>query len=259
MTATDQPLAPEIAGPAVTAKPVVVRGRWPPRRLLLLIGAPFLTLLLGVVIWAAWGLHRIDLDKPPGSRPSVMLEAADGTPLGGGGTYAGPVQAEEIPPEMIEAIVAVEDRRFYEHLGFDPIGILRAAWRNARAGGVVEGGSTITQQLAKVLFLDPERTMRRKLQEALIATWLDLRLSKEEILVKYLDSVYFGAGATGISAAARIYFDKPVRDLTLAESAMLAGLVRAPSRLNPLADLQAAQERAAVVVNAMLEAGFIRR
>ena len=235
------------------------RRKWRPLRILGIIAVTCGVAAIGVALWAAWGLHRIDLDKPPGSRPSLMLEAADGTPIGGGGSYAGPVRRDDIPDHLMEAIVAIEDRRFYDHMGFDPIGILRAAWRNARAGGVVEGGSTITQQLAKVLFLEPERTLRRKLQEAVIATWLDMRLSKDEILVKYLDSVYFGSGATGISAAAKVYFNKAVRELSLAEAAMLAGSVRAPSKLNPLTDLGAARERASVVVNAMMEAGFITR
>lgn len=243
---------------AALRSPPKRRGRV--RRVLGLVAGSFLLLFVGVGLWIAWGIHRIDLAKPPNPRPSLLLEAADGTPINqNGGSYAGPVTREEVPEHLIRALVAIEDRRFYEHMGIDPLGIVRAAARNVSAGGIVEGGSTITQQLAKNLFLDPEQTLHRKAQEAAIAIWLDFRMSKDEIITKYLDSIYFGAGATGVSAAAKIYFDKPVRQLNLAESAMLAGIVRAPSRLNPQANLAEARERAALVVNAMVEMGFIRR
>jgi 1A family penicillin-binding protein len=227
------------------------------------LAALLLVAILGLIsaaVWVAWGLPRIDLSQPPGGRPLIVLEAADGTPISqSGGSYLGPVTREELPEHLVEAVLAIEDRRFYEHIGVDAFGIFRAAVRNISAGGIVQGGSTITQQLAKVLFLTPEQTMRRKLQEAAIATWLDTRLTKDEILTKYLDSVYFGAGATGISAAAKTYFNKVVRDLNVAESAMLAGLIRAPSKLNPVADLDASRERAGLVLQAMVDAGFITR
>ncbi|MDQ3558131.1 MAG: PBP1A family penicillin-binding protein, partial [Pseudomonadota bacterium] len=220
----------------------------------------FLLLFVGAGLWIAWGINRIDLAKPPNPRPTLLLEASDGTPINqNGGSYAGPVTREEIPGHLIQAFVAIEDRRFYEHMGIDPLGIMRAAFRNLSAGGIVEGGSTITQQLAKNLFLDPEQTLHRKMQEAAIAAWLDFRMSKDEIITKYLDNIYFGAGATGVSAAAKIHFDKPVRELNLAESAMLAGIVRAPSKLNPQANLPEARERASLVLNAMVEMGFIKR
>jgi membrane peptidoglycan carboxypeptidase len=140
-----------------------------------------------------------------------------------------------------------------------PFGIFRAGGAQRQRGCIVQGGSTIPQQLAKVLFLTPEQTMRRKLQEAMIATWLDTRLTKDEILTKYLDSVYFGAARPASQAAAKTYFNKAVRDLTMAESAMLAGLIRAPSKLNPVANLEDSRERAAVVLQAMVDAGFISR
>jgi membrane peptidoglycan carboxypeptidase len=167
------------------------------------------------------------------------------------------VTRAELPDHLVQALLAIEDRRFYDHMGLDALGIVRAAWRNFMAGGIVQGGSTLTQQLAKVLFLSPEQTLHRKLQEAAIATWIDTRYTKDEILTKYLDSVYFGAGATGITAAAKVYFDKPVAELNLAESAMLAGLVRAPSRLNPRSNLKAARERATLVLHAMVESDSI--
>jgi len=228
-----------------------------------LLGLPLLLILVtaaGGAFWVAWGLPDLDLDRPVAGQHTIILEAADGTPIAQNrGAWAGPVNLAEVPDHMIKAVLAIEDRRFYDHVGLDPLGIVRAAWRNLRSGGVVEGGSTITQQLAKVLFLTPEQTFRRKLQEAAIATWMEMRLSKDEILAKYLESVYFGAGATGLPAAAKVYFNKPVSELTLAESAMLAGLVRAPSRLNPRSSFKAARERATLVLNAMVETGQIPR
>jgi 1A family penicillin-binding protein len=228
-----------------------------------LVGLTVTAALVGgaaFVLWVIWDLPRLDLSKPPTDRAAIVLEAADGSPIAkSGGHYSGPAVRDELPGHLVEAVLAIEDRRFYEHQGLDPFSIMRAAWRNYSAGDIVQGGSTIPQQLAKILFLDPEKTYRRKLQEAVIATWLDTRLSKDEILVKYLDSVYFGAGATGIDAAAEVYFDREVADLDLAQSAMLAGLIRAPSRLNPIANPDAAQERTTLVLEAMVEAGFIAR
>jgi membrane peptidoglycan carboxypeptidase len=216
--------------------------------------------LLGAGVWIAWGLPEISLDRPANGQPMIILEAADGSPITkSGGTSGLPVVREELPAHLVGAVLAIEDRRFFDHNGVDLFGVLRAAYRNFHAGGIVEGGSTITQQLAKVLFLNREQTLRRKLQEAAIATLLELRLSKDEILTKYLDSIYFGAGATGVSAAARVYFDKPVSELTLAESAMLAGLIQAPSKLNPMTNLKAARERATVVLQAMVTTGFVTR
>jgi hypothetical protein len=169
------------------------------------------------------------------------------------------VSRDEVPDHLVKAVVAIEDRRFYSHFGLDPAAILRAAARNYQAGRIREGGSTITQQLAKVLYLTPEQTFRRKLKEAVIATWLDFRLSKDEILTAYLNNIYFGAGATGIADAAKVYFNKPVRDLNVAESVMLAGLIHAPTRLNPQSNLEQARRRATVVLFAMVEEGYLSR
>ncbi|MYZ50520.1 hypothetical protein E4O86_22740 [Rhizobiales bacterium L72] len=199
------------------------------------------------VLAAAFDLPAIGTDPATGESFVVLP----------GGAAPAALARDELPDDLVHAVLAIEDRRFYSHIGVDLFGISRAALENYKAGGVVEGGSTITQQLAKVLFLDRERTIRRKLEEAAIALWLDARLSKDEILTTYLDNIYFGAGATGISAAAEVYFSKPVADLTLAESAMLAGLIRAPSRLNPLVNLRDAQARAAIVLRAMLEEGYL--
>src|SRR5690606_27274205 len=135
---------------------------------------------------------------------------------------------DEMPPYLAEAVIAIEDRRFYYHLGIDPIGLARAAVINLTSGGVVQGGSTLTQQLAKNLFLKPERTFERKVQEVILAVWLELRLSKREILELYLNRVYLGAGAYGVDAAAHRYFGKSAKDVTLAEAATLAGLLKAP-------------------------------
>lgn len=217
----------------------------------------FTLLVSGAMLWA---LHDLPLDQPKGEveRPALLIEAAGGEPLG----RVGPLKVadasrEEFPDHLVQAVLSVEDRRFYSHFGFDPQGIVRAMRRNFEAGEIVEGGSTITQQLVKIRMLGNDRTYTRKLREALTAVWLELRLSKDEIITRYLNSVYMGAGAHGMAAAARLYFDKHPSDLTLAEAAMLAGLVRAPSLYNPLRDLETARARAGVVLDAMVATGAI--
>ena len=167
------------------------------------------------------------------------------------------VPLEQIPDFQINALLATEDRRFWSHYGVDPVGTLRALSANARASGVVQGGSTLTQQLAKNLFLSSERTIERKIKEAFLAVWLEFRLSKREILKLYLDRAYMGGGAFGIQAAAKFYFDKSVRDVTLAEAAMLAGLFKAPTRYAPHINLPAARARASDVLENMVEASFL--
>ena len=138
-----------------------------------------------------------------------------------------------MPPYLPKAFVAIEDRRFYDHLGIDPVGIARALYRNVNRGGVSQGGSTLTQQLAKNLFLTQERTASRKIQEAILALWLERNYTKDQILELYLNRVYFGAGAYGVEAAAQRYYGKSARNVSLSEAAVLAGLVQAPSRLAP--------------------------
>ncbi len=163
---------------------------------------------------------------------------------------------EDFPDHMIKAALATEDRRFYEHWGIDPIGTFRALVVNAQGGGVVQGGSSITQQLAKNLFLTNERSLERKIKEAFLAIWLEYHLTKDEILKLYLDRAYMGGGAHGVVAAADYYFGKPAKDLTLAESAMLAGLFKAPTKYAPHVNLPAARARANQVLVNMVDSGF---
>ncbi len=167
------------------------------------------------------------------------------------------IPLEDIPPVMIKAVLATEDARFFEHFGVDVIGTLRAIVQNARANDVVQGGSSLTQQVAKNLFLSPERTIRRKVHEAFLSLWIEARLSKEEILKLYLDRSYLGGGNYGVEAASQFYFGKSVRDITLTEAAMLAGLFKAPTKYAPHRNLAIAQARANTVLYRMLDAGFI--
>jgi len=167
------------------------------------------------------------------------------------------VPLDQFPDSLIKAVLATEDRRFYEHFGIDIAGTLRAVVTNARAGGVVQGGSSLSQQLAKNLFLSNERTLDRKIKEAFLAMWLEARLTKNEILKLYLDRAYMGGGAFGVDAAAQYYFNKSARDVNLAEGAMLAGLFKAPTKYAPHVNLPAARARANVVLDNLVEAGFM--
>jgi penicillin-binding protein 1A len=189
---------------------------------------------------------------------SVRILAADGALITNRGDATGQsLTLDEMPPYLPEAVLAIEDRRFWWHIGIDPIGLARAFAANITAGGVVQGGSTITQQLAKNLFLKPERTFERKVQEVILAGWLELSLSKKDILELYLNRVYLGAGAYGVDAAAHRYFGKSARMLTLAEAATIAGLLKAPGNYSPISNPAASEERAQLVIAAMREAGFI--
>lgn len=209
------------------------------------------------LVWLAATLPLAGGTEPPGG-PSLLIEDATGRVFASRGVFRGErVKLAELPPYVPAAAVAIEDHRFYSHFGIDFIGIGRALFANLRAGGVREGGSTITQQLAKLQFLSPERTLRRKLQEAMVALWLECRLSKDEILARYLNTAYFGAGAWGIDGAARRYFLKSARELTLPEAAMLAGLLKAPSAWSPVRAPEAAKARAETVLAAMVETGAI--
>jgi penicillin-binding protein 1A len=191
-------------------------------------------------------------------RNDVTLRDVRGRQIARRGLTQGQVvRVGELPAHVGQAFVAIEDRRFYSHYGIDPYGLARAAAANISAGRFVQGGSTITQQLAKNLFLQPERTLNRKVAEAFLAVRLENRYSKDEILTLYLNRVYFGAGVFGIEAAAQRFFTKPSADLTLTEAAILAGSVKAPSRYNPGTDLEAARERARLVLAAMEAEGFI--
>jgi penicillin-binding protein 1A len=209
------------------------------------------------MVWALNDLKLADARNLP-DQPSLLLEAANGAPLGRiGPLKSGDTPLADYPPMLVKAVLSIEDHRFYQHYGVDPLGILRAAHRNATAGGIVEGGSTITQQLVKMRYVGDNRTYTRKLREAFAALWLERHLGKQEILRRYLNSVYLGAGAYGMAGAARVYFDKDPRDLTLPEAAMLAGLIQAPSQYNPFGHLEAAQARAATVLDSMVTYGAI--
>jgi penicillin-binding protein 1A len=191
-------------------------------------------------------------------KPSVTLLAGDGSMIATYGDLFGePLHLKDMPKYLPAAVIATEDRRFYSHFGIDPIGLARAAFANFRAGHVVQGGSTITQQLAKNLFLTPNRTFTRKIQEALLALWLEHKFSKPEILEIYLNRVYLGAGTYGVDAAAHRYFDKSAREVSLYEAAVIAGLLRAPSRFSPANDKERAAQRAEQVLANMADAGFI--
>ena len=189
---------------------------------------------------------------------ALIVEAADGQVFAARGVFKGDkLSAQDIPANLSRAIIAIEDRHFYEHGGFYLPSMLRALARNFVAGSTREGGSTITQQLARMTYLSPERTIKRKVQEAIFALWMERTLGKEEILSRYLNTAYFGAGVYGVDAAAKRYFGKTAKDLSLSESAMLAGLVRAPSVLAPTRNLEGARQRAALVLKAMVETGAI--
>ncbi|RIY02539.1 penicillin-binding protein [Aureimonas flava] len=196
----------------------------------------------------------------PARPPNVKIVSVSGDLLADRGTTGGEAVAlDRISPYVPQAVMAIEDRRFYSHWGVDPIGILRAFSENLAAGDTVQGGSTLTQQLAKNIFLTPDQTIQRKIQEAILALWLETKFSKDQILEMYLNRVYFGSGATGIQAAARRYYDKNADELNLIESATIAGLLKAPSRLSPARDPDAARARAQVVLQAMLDEGEITK
>jgi len=193
-------------------------------------------------------------------RPSVTILAADGSLLTTYGDLFGqPLTLKEMSPYLPKAVIATEDRRFYSHFGVDLIGLARAAFANLSAGHVVQGGSTITQQLAKNLFLTPERSLNRKIQETLLAFWLEHRFTKDQILEIYLNRVYLGAGTYGVDAAAHRYFNKSARQTNLYESAAIAGLLKAPTRFNPTRDRDKAAARTAQVLDKMVDAGFVTR
>lgn len=181
-----------------------------------------------------------------------------GTQIGQRGAIQGDsVPIDEMPDFVVEAVLATEDRRFFEHHGVDPLGLIRALSENVRANNVVQGGSTITQQLAKNLFLSNERTLQRKVKEAFLSLWLEFNVPKKEILQLYLDRAYMGGGTIGLSAAAHFYFGKEIKDLSLAEAAMLAGLFKAPTKYAPHINLPAARGRANEVLTNMVQAGFM--
>ncbi|MGH7061686.1 MAG: transglycosylase domain-containing protein, partial [Stellaceae bacterium] len=222
-----------------------------------------------LVLWAAilgggtLGYFALTLPDTSGlarsaRRPSITILAADGSLLATYGDLFGqPLSLQEMPRYLPQAVIATEDRRFYSHFGIDPIGLLRALFADLSAGRVVEGGSTITQQLAKNLFLTPERSLGRKIRETLLALWLEHRFTKNQILEIYLNRVYLGAGTYGVDAAAHRYFGRSARDLDLYQSAVIAGLLKAPARFNPARDRDRAATRTQQVLANMVDAGYI--
>jgi penicillin-binding protein 1A len=213
---------------------------------------------VGVIVWVGAHLPAIQALEIPKRPPTIQIVGFDGSVLATRGEMAGAnVSLRDLPPYLPKAFIAIEDRRFYSHYGVDPLGIARAAVANVLHRGVSQGGSTLTQQLAKNLFLTQERTLQRKLQEVELALWLERKHSKAEILELYLNRVYFGSGAYGVEAAAQRYFGKSAKNVTLAEAAMLAGLVKSPSRLAPNRNPEGAEKRAQTVLTAMAEAKFI--
>ena len=248
------------ARPRRSPEPAAPRRR--PLRWLLRLVPPLI--VGGFVVWVGlFILYAPDLPDTDAlfadaEQARVTLIAADGSVFaerGSSGTAY--VRLGEVSPILRDAVIATEDRRFYSHFGLDLRGTLRALFSNLRAGGVVAGGSTLTQQLAKNLFLTPERALRRKMEELILALWLEARLAKDEILELYLNRVYLGAGAYGVEAAAQRYFGKPAAQVDLAEAALLAGLLQAPSRYAPTNDLERANRRAATVLRLMVETGKI--
>lgn len=197
--------------------------------------------------------------RPKGAGPTIRIVGADGSNIAERGVSRAYIPLDMLAPAAADAVVAIEDHRFFDHPGIDPIGMARAALVNLRSGRLAEGGSTITQQLVKNLFLNSDRTFARKAEEMVLALWMELRLSKRDILELYLNRVYFGGGAYGIEAAAQRYFGKSARALTLGESAVIAGLLKAPSRYAPSASPTQAIARGHVVIRRMEAAGFITR
>ena len=213
---------------------------------------------IGIVVWVGAHLPPIQSLEIPKRPPSIKIVDLQGRLMATRGDMGGAaVPLKELPRYVPQAFVAIEDRRFYSHYGVDPLGIARAAVANVMRRGVAQGGSTLTQQLAKNLFLTQERTMSRKVQEVGLALWLERKYSKTQILELYLNRVYFGAGAYGIEAAAQRYYSKPAQKLTVAEAATLAGLVRSPTRLAPTRNPDGAERRAQVVLAAMTDMKFI--
>src|SRR3954468_9354590 len=213
---------------------------------------------IGVIGWVAAHLPPIQSLEVPKRPPSIQIVGLNGRVLATRGEMGGSaVPLRELPPYLPKAFLAIEDRRFYSHYGVDPFGIARAVAANVLHRGVSQGGSTLTQQLAKNLFLTQERTVMRKLQEVILSVWLERKYSKDELLDLYLNRVYFGSGAYGVEAAAQRYFGKSARQVKVGEAAMLAGVVKSPSRLAPNRNPAGAERRAQAVLAAMGELGFI--
>ena len=211
-----------------------------------------------VLAWYAQELPSITESAEFERKTSITVQTKGSEVLHRYGEVVGnSVTIADVPPHLVQAVMAIEDRRFYKHFGIDVLGVARAMFVNVKKQRFVQGGSTITQQLAKNLFLTQERTLKRKIQEAMLAIWLEYELSKDEILSAYLNRVYMGGGTYGVEAASQLYFKKPVGEITLRESAILAGLLKAPSRYSPTNNPSLALQRSRVVLGAMVDAGYI--
>lgn len=223
----------------------------------LLWGILVVGIVMGYFAYTLPSISGIDVIE---KRPSIVLKSEDGQQFATyGDLYGRMLTPTQIPVVMKEAVLATEDAHFYQHFGINPISLVRAMWRNYQAGRVVEGGSTITQQLAKNLFLTPERSLQRKIREVLLAFWLEANYEKEQILGLYLNRMYFGSGTFGIDAATRKYFAKDISKLTTAEAAMLAGLLKAPSYYAPTVNLKRAQQRSTVVLRRMQAVDYLTK
>ncbi len=236
-------------------------GLWPwCKRLIkkaIIYGTVIVLLLLGILTLT---LPNIDDLNKVTKVQSVLIKSEDGQIIGSfGDIYGDYINFDEFPKNLVDAVVATEDRNFYRHFGVDPLGLARATFANIKARHVVQGGSTITQQVAKNVFLTPDRTLIRKLKEMLLAFKLERRFSKKEILSIYLNRVYLGAGSYGVDAASRRYFDKSARELNLAESAIMAGLLKAPSRYAPTSNPALSRKRADQILVNMEDAGYLTK
>jgi penicillin-binding protein 1A len=224
----------------------------------LVVGLWGLIVMSAVVAWLAYDLPDVSGINSFNRRPTLTFVSADGQPLATyGDIYGGPVELKDISPWLPKAVLATEDRRFYNHFGVDLLGLVRASFANLRARRVVQGGSTITQQLAKNVFLSSERSFKRKVQEVMLALWLEHKFTKDQILTIYLNRVYLGAGTYGVEAAAQRYFGKSARRISVHEAAVIAGLLKAPSRFSPASGLERAKGRAQEVLDNLVEAGYL--
>jgi penicillin-binding protein 1A len=259
-TPSVEPFAPVAPAPAVDpfgqplVEPRPKRSRW---RWVRWAISGFLLLFMASVAWLAV-TAPLSKSLQPIAPPSITLTDSNGRLFARRGAVTDrPVDVKKLPAHVWQAFIAIEDKRFYHHWAIDPHGIARAAWHNLRAGHVREGGSTITQQLSKLVFLNSDRTAGRKIREVMVAFWLEAWLSKDQILSRYLSNVYFGDNVYGLRAAAHHYFGKQPEALTVSEAAMLGGLMKAPSKLAPSTNLAGAQAREMLVIAAMRDAGFI--
>lgn len=238
--------------------------RWMLFKLFLTLGVWMMCFGILTVMWFSYDLPDTDQLMVSSRKPGVTIQARDGTVIGTyGDLFEEMVKLNELPPHVPQALMSIEDRRFYSHFGVDVIGLVRAAYTNYKAGRVVQGGSTVTQQLAKNFLQNQgkysiqDKSLRRKIQEVILAIWLEMKFTKEQIMTMYLNRVYFGAGTFGIEAASQKYYHKPAKYLTVYEAAVIAGLLKAPSRYSPTSNPTRSHERAMVVLTQMHEAGYI--